>query len=51
MWIKIIFAIIISLSFIEASNKASSVDKQHGLQMAAICLASIVALAAVVILT
>lgn len=48
-WIEIIFAFIAILSFISAADKESILYKQRGMHMAAICVASIIALAADVI--
>lgn len=48
MWIKIIFAIILIISFIGSIAEMDR-NKSGSLHMAAICVASIIALAAVVI--
>ncbi|MEK5179016.1 hypothetical protein [Paenibacillus sp. FSL P4-0288] len=46
---KLFFAFIAILSFISAADKESILYKQRGMQYAAICVASIIALAADII--
>lgn len=48
MWIKIIFAIIVIIAFIGSIAEMDR-NKSGSMQMSAICIASILALAAVVI--
>ncbi|MEK5415124.1 hypothetical protein [Paenibacillus sp. FSL L8-0708] len=48
MWIEVIFAIIVMISF-TGSVAEMDRNKSGGMHMAAICVASIIALAAVII--
>lgn len=49
MWIKIFLAVMAFLAFAVAAERDSKINRQRLMHMASICLASIIALAAVVI--